>query len=73
MTVIDLSAVESPDPLGHFKSGASPAVVAFVRALRESGGEVFNQGKQRGLIEGSVAVIQRGTDIVLAPLGGAPR
>ena len=71
VTVIDLSAVESPDALGHFKPGTSPSVIAFVSALHKSGGGVFNQGKQRGLIEGSVAVVQQGTDILLAPLGGA--
>ena len=73
VTVIDLSAVKSPDALGHFKAGTSPSVVAFVRALRESGGGVFDQGKQRGLIEGSVAVVQQGTDILLKPLDGAAR
>ncbi len=71
VTVIDLSAVESPDTLGHFKAGTSPAVVAFVRALHRSGGAVFNEGKQRGLIEGSVAAVQQGTDILLAPLGAS--
>ena len=71
VTVIDLSAVESPDALGHFKAGTSPSVVAVVSALHKSGGGVFNQGKQRGLIEGSVAVVQQGTDILLAPLGAA--
>ena len=71
MTVIDLSAVESPDALGHFKPGTSPTVIAFVSALHKSGVGVFNQGKQRGLIEGSVAVVQQGTDILLEPLGGA--
>ena len=70
MTVIDLSAVESSDALGHFKSGTSPTVIAFVSALHKSGGGVFNEGKQRGLIQGSVAVVQQGTDILLAPLGG---
>ena len=71
VTVIDLSAVESPDALGHFKPGTSPSVIAFVSALHKSGVGVFNQGKQRGLIEGSVAVVQQGTDILLEPPGGA--
>ena len=71
VTVIDLSAVENPDALGHFKPGTSPSVIAFVSALHKSGGEVFNPGKQRGLIEGSVAVVQQGTDMSVAPLGGA--
>ena len=70
VTVIDLSAVESPDALGHFKPGTSPSVIAFVSALHKSGVGVFTQGKQRGLIEGSVAVVQQGTDILLEPLGG---
>ncbi len=57
--------MESPDALGHFKAGTSPSVIAFVSALHKSGGGVFNQGKQRGLIAGNVAVVQQGTDILL--------
>ena len=70
VTVIDLSAVVSPDVLGHFKPGTSPTVIAFVSALYKSGGGVFNQGNQNGLIQSSVAVVQQGSDILLAPLGG---
>ena len=71
VTVIDLSAIESPDSLGHFKSGTSPDVIAFVNAVHKAGGGVFNEGKQRGLIQGSVAVLQQGTNILLSPLGSA--
>ena len=73
MTVVDLSAVKSTDTLGHFKAGTSPNVIAFVNALHKSGVGVFNEGKRRGLIEGSVAIVQQGTDILLAPLGAASR
>ena len=71
VTLIDLSAIESSDPLGHFKSGTSPDVIAFVNALHKSGGGVFNEGRQRGLIQGSVTAIQQGSNILLAPLGSA--
>ncbi|WP_167378817.1 alpha/beta hydrolase [Mesorhizobium prunaredense] len=73
VTVVDLSAVESPDSLGHFKAGTSPSVVAFVRALHTSGGGAFNQGNQPGLISGNVAVVQQGSNILLKPVGGAAR
>ena len=73
VTVVDLSAVKSTDTLGHFKAGTSPNVIAFVNALHKSGVGVFNEGKRRGLIEGSVAIVQQGTDILLAPLGAASR
>ena len=66
--VVDLSAVKSVDMLGHFKSGTSPAIIDFVRRLRASGLEVFDQGGQPGLIETSVSVVQEGTDILVAPL-----
>ena len=73
VTVIDLSAVKSTDTLGHFKAGTSPTVIAFVSALHREGVGVFNEGKRRGLVEGSVAVVQQGTDLLLAPLGAASR
>ena len=73
ITVVDLSAVKSTDALGHLKAGASPNVIAFVNALHKSGVGVFNEGKRRGLIEGSVAIVQQGTDILLAPLGVSAR
>ena len=66
--VVDLSAVKSVDPLGHFKSGTSPEIIEFVRRLRASGGEVFAQDGQSGLIDTSVSVVQEGTDILVAPL-----
>ena len=69
VTVIDLSAIESSDSLGHFKSATSPDVIAFVNAVHKAGGGVFNEGRQRGLVQGSVAVLQQGTNILLSPLG----
>src|SRR3982750_2689513 len=41
-------------------SGLDADVVAFVSALRKSGSGVFDEGKQRGLIQGSVAIVQQG-------------
>src|SRR3982750_731495 len=41
-------------------AGLGADVVAFVSALRKSGSGVFDEGKQRGLIQGSVAIVQQG-------------
>ena len=51
VVVVDLSAVESEDLVGHFKVGSSPAVIDFVRGLHRSGLEVFRQGARPGVIE----------------------
>jgi hypothetical protein len=56
--------------LGHFKTASSPALIDFVRGLHASGVEVFDQGKQPGLIEASASIIQEGTDILVAPIAG---
>jgi esterase/lipase superfamily enzyme len=68
VTVLDLSNVESTDNFGHFKEATSPAVIAWVKALQATGIGVYDEGKRPGLLEGSAALIQQGTDIVVAPL-----
>jgi esterase/lipase superfamily enzyme len=67
VTVIDLGQLERNDRLGHFKLGTSPELIAFVRGLQLTGLQVF-AGRQRGVIQTSVAFIQAGTDILIAPL-----
>jgi esterase/lipase superfamily enzyme len=68
VTVIDLSEIKSADATGHFKAGTSPALINFVQALGATGLEVFSAGTRPGLVETSVAVIQSGTRILVAPL-----
>lgn len=43
VVVFDLSDVESGDPLKHFKVGASPELLKFLRVLNESGKSVIGQ------------------------------
>jgi esterase/lipase superfamily enzyme len=72
VTVVDLSSVNPADLTGHFREARSPALIDFVQGLHASGTEVFNQGKQPGLIEGSLAVVQEGTSILTTPIAPTP-
>jgi esterase/lipase superfamily enzyme len=70
VAVIDLSSVRSGDPMRHFKAGTSPELIEFVRGIDAAGLEVFEAGHGRGVIGGSVAILQIGTGVVLEPLAG---
>lgn len=68
VAIVDLSAIESSDSMGHLKSATTPAVIEFINGLRASGVNIFSQGTQPGLIESSVALVQSGTNIIVAPV-----
>jgi esterase/lipase superfamily enzyme len=67
VAVIDLSAIESPDALGHFKAAASPDVIALIQKLRGSGVAMFDDGQKVGLFNRGAAIIQGATGAILQP------
>jgi esterase/lipase superfamily enzyme len=71
VTVVDLSGLQRTDALGHFEVGTSPELIAFFRQLNATGLQVF-AGRQFGVIQSSVALIQAGTEILIAPIAAMP-
>jgi esterase/lipase superfamily enzyme len=67
VTIVDLGQVQRSDLLGHFKVGTSPELIAFLRNLNAAGLKIF-AGRRPGLINSSVALLQAGTEILIAPL-----
>lgn len=66
ITVVDVSEVDSPDVLGHFSVATSPVLLDYLRNLRGTGLEVFEN--RSGPLEAGVALIQEGTNLILSPL-----
>lgn len=69
--LIDLTDVKGGDPMHHFSAGSSPAVIALVRHLNETGVATLDTvGGGVSFFNNSTSAIQEGADVVVQPLIG---
>ena len=61
VAIMNLSSIRSEDMTGHFKAGALPELIRFVRKLDATGLDIFESGKGPGVIGGSVVILQTST------------
>jgi esterase/lipase superfamily enzyme len=66
VTVFDLTSVKSGDPLKHFKIGASPEILAFLKSLNQSGQGVLNSGAGGRVIQIDAATLEAATGATLS-------
>jgi esterase/lipase superfamily enzyme len=66
INVIDLTDVAGGG-LGHFAIATSPELIELLAGMREQGVDVLETDRQPGVIDTSVELLRRGTDIVFAP------
>ena len=70
--LIDTSAAEGADKLGHFAVATSPALIAMIRGMNEQGTQIFADAAHRpNPFEATVNVAQGVAEAVAAPLTGA--
>jgi esterase/lipase superfamily enzyme len=67
VTLVDISTVDAGGGLGHFAVARSPELIELLRGFREQGLDLIGTERRPGVIEGSAALIQQGTDIFLRP------
>lgn len=67
INVINLTDVAGGG-LGHFAIATSPELIELLGGMRAQGVDVLETDRQPGVIDASVELLRRGTDIVFAPL-----
>jgi esterase/lipase superfamily enzyme len=69
VTVIDLSGVDSVDPLGHQTVAESPVMISLIRGLGAYGPEILaDEDRDFGIVETTVRAVEEATSVVIQPL-----
>ena len=68
VTVIDLSGVDSIDPLGHQTVAESPVMISLIRGLGVYGPEILeDEDREFGIVDTTVRAVQKATSVVIEP------
>jgi hypothetical protein len=54
--------------MGHFALARSPALIGMIQGMQTQGIDILESGRQQGIIQSGVSIIQQGTELILAPL-----
>ena len=65
VVIIDLSAIESKGDAQHLKVGSSPELIEFIRRIRASGVEIFDDQQKVGVFDKGAVLIQTATGVVV--------